>query len=414
MQRSVVAMPILFLLSLATSGAVQAPFPRTAVTTAKGDHVILSLTVDDGSSRSAASAVIVRVDGRDTQHIVLTPGVGRSAYTALLGPLEAGAHKLQLAPSPYWPAASGVSVRTVSARVVPAGDARMAILRYAPTLGLRADTIGSASDLPLIAYVEDQRQGGAGWVRYSVIFSNEDGGTSTPALLARWGRTTDIELVYEIEWRGGRVVQERIQAPDHKILPFGGAREGDHPYLLVGTLNNMVMDRGLSVAAVRPVPLVVDLASATRESVMDKEPWSYRVMARELASEGRIGADVKDPREYLYVEAKLDLENAAVAVVVQSPNGRVDSAGANETWAVDRNGWVRIAVPSPATATSLQWRCAARKKSAGDVARCGIDVVRAFRLDMGYLPGPNLARPQAFRMADGLSDAVALMPQSNK
>ena len=39
--------------------------------------------------------------------------------------------------------------------------------------------------------------------------------------------------------------------------------------LLVATLNNMVIDRGRSLAAVRPVPAVVDLSRATRESTMD-------------------------------------------------------------------------------------------------------------------------------------------------
>jgi hypothetical protein len=262
--------------------------------------------------------------------------------------------------------------------------------------------------------MEDLRQGNSGLVRYSVIFSNEDGGTSTPALLARWGRTTDIEFVYEIEWRDGRVAQERIQSPDHRVVPFNGAREGHHPYLLVATLNNMVIDRGLSVAPVRPVPMVVDLSGATRESVMDREPWSYRVMARELAAEGRIGADVKDPREYLFVEAKLDLTNAAVAAVVESAVGRSDSAAGNETWAVDRNGWVRIAVLAPSSATSLRWRCIARRKSASDPVACAIEATRAFRLDQSYGPGPNLIERTALQVQAAVSDPIALRPPGNR
>ena len=40
-------------------------------------------------------------------------------------------------------------------------------------------------------------------VRYTAIFTNEDGGTQTAALMARWGRATDIEWVYQIRarWR---------------------------------------------------------------------------------------------------------------------------------------------------------------------------------------------------------------------
>lgn len=399
------------LVGVAVAAALSAPQSapqRHSVTTSKGDHVILTVTVEDAGATKAVTAMVVRVDGRENQHVVLTPGVGRSTYTALLGPLDAGVHEIQLVPSPYWPADPGVRIRDVASRVVRPEDSAFALLQYAPSLGLRADTIGTASDLPLVMYVEDLRQNGEGWVRYSVIFSHEDGGTVSPALMARWGRTTDIEFVYEIEWRSGRVVQERIQAPDHKVLPFNGAREGSHPYLLVATLNNMVIDRGLSVAAVRPAPVAVNLATATRESVMDAHPWIYKIMARELTLEGRIGTQVRDPAEYLYVEAELQLENAAVAVVVTAPDGPSDSTTGNEQWAVDRNGWVRMAVRAPVNATSLQWRCIARKKSPGDASRCSIDLTRAFRLTNTYLPGPNLVQPRSIRLSDGVSDAVRL------
>ena len=62
-------------------------------------------------------------------------------------------------------------------------------MAHAPALWLRSDTIGTATDLPLAMYAEDMRVDGTGVLRYTIIFSNEDGGTATPALLARWGRT---------------------------------------------------------------------------------------------------------------------------------------------------------------------------------------------------------------------------------
>ena len=107
-----------------------------------------------------------------------------------------------------------------------------------------------------------------------MIFSNEDGGTATPALLARWGRTTDIEMMYEEEWRDGRMATARFQAPDHKVVEYKGRRDGDHPALVDATLNNVFLDRGRTAVRVTMVPLLVDLESATRESVMDKAPWT--------------------------------------------------------------------------------------------------------------------------------------------
>ncbi len=103
----------------------------------------------------------------------------------------------------------------------------------APVVIARADTLGRFSDVPLLAYVE-QRPGA--W-RYSVIFSNEDGGTSTRDLMARWGRTTDIEFIYEMNPSTGATL---IQAKGHKEIPYAGTYEGRHPLLEVVTLNNMV------------------------------------------------------------------------------------------------------------------------------------------------------------------------------
>ena len=111
----------------------------------------------------------------------------------------------------------GSEIARTSARVVPAGSADSLVLAHTPTLGIRADTIGTASDIPLMLYVEDDRRAGRGWVRYSVIISHEDGGTPAPALMARWGRTTDIELIYEVELDGARLVQDRFQGPDHEV-----------------------------------------------------------------------------------------------------------------------------------------------------------------------------------------------------
>ena len=56
-----------------------------------------------------------------------------------------------------------------------------------------------------------------------MIWSNEDGGTNTPALMARWGRTTDIEWIYRVVLApDGRIVSEHYQAPNHETKAFTG------------------------------------------------------------------------------------------------------------------------------------------------------------------------------------------------
>src|SRR4029079_10029319 len=97
-------------------------------------------------------------------------------------------------------------------------------------------------------------------------------------------------------------------------------RQADHPSLLDATLNNVFLDRGRSAARVTLVSVHVDLESAHRESVMDKQPWVYRRMADELNEEGK-AAVYGDVREYLYVDAKLSLSDAAVAAIARGEDG---------------------------------------------------------------------------------------------
>lgn len=403
-------------LALAILGGMAAASQRSPagaqVTTGDGDHVVLELTVSDRAPRDAAAvgALTVLVDGREAQHMLLTPGVGRTKYDTLVGPLSAGAHRIVLERSALWPWPPGLDIATVSTRIVHAGSSEDAVLAHAPVLGIRADTIGAASDIPLVMYVEDDRRDGKGWLRYSVIISNEDGGTAPPALMARWGRTTDIELIYEAEMDGARLVRDRFQGPDHEIRAFAGPRTGRHPHLLIATLNNMFIDRGRSLASVRPVPALVDLNGRTRESVMDDNPWIYPLMARELAAEKRIGTQIEDPREFLYVEAGLALEHAAVSVKAGSgDNGWRDSTRGRPELAVNRNGWVRIAVHAPLAVPSLLWECrAAGAVPAGAKPRCAIEWKRVFRLGEDYLPGGNAVMPGSVRLGVGASDPVPL------
>jgi hypothetical protein len=233
-------------------------------------------------------------------------------------------------------------------------------------------------------YAEDFRINGTGLLRYTVIFSNEDGGTATAALLARWGRTTDIEMAYEEDWRDGQVIASRYQGPDHHTPDYAGAREGAHPTLVVATLNNVFLDRGRTAVRVALVPTLVDLERATRESVMDREPWIYKRMADELREE-RKAAVVGDVREYLFVDARLTLTDGAVAAVARGEDGiwRSSDRGLKDL-TVERAGWVRIAIPRSRAATDVGFVCVPTKLTAG---RCQVEIGRVFSLEDDYTPG---------------------------
>jgi hypothetical protein len=123
--------------------------------------------------------------------------------------------------------------------------APIVIGRTLPQLG-DADQ-NARTDTPLIAWHEERAAATPGnrIFEYSVVWSNEDGGTDTPALMSRWGRTTDIEWIYRVELdaAGNRVAGTAVyQAPDHQTLAFTGTYEGDHPILQTCTVNNNMCD----------------------------------------------------------------------------------------------------------------------------------------------------------------------------
>ena len=67
--------------------------------------------------------------------------------------------------------------------------------------------------------------------RYSVIFTNEDGGTATDRLMATWGRTTDVEFVYGVtlDRAGTRWSPRSSRARATKCRRFADAMKAAHP-----------------------------------------------------------------------------------------------------------------------------------------------------------------------------------------
>ena len=368
---------------------------------------VLTVTVGDTCPTPPPRGVAawsVWIDGVRGHEVLAFPAIGPDRYDTLVGPLPEGRHSLELRPASTWEPPACIAIGRLETAVHAAGTPEHELYRRAPVLELRADTIGEDTDLPLYAYAERlPAEGGVAW-RYSVVFSNEDGGTPTRALFARWGRTTDIEQVYEVRTGGGKVAGESFQGPDLVTRTFSGRRQGEAPVLLVATLNNMVIDRGRSLAAVRLVPSLAELSAATRESTMDARPWVYRRMAQELAAEGRIVENAPlderwprvapDPRAHLYLEARLRLDRAvAVAWVTDRAGRRFWSHYGKAPLAIDRDGWVRTAVAvgagPAASIAEAGWACLEDPESPAG-GSCQIEATRAFALDGEHKPGANL------------------------
>lgn len=370
---------------------------------AVADLVMASPGSDWGRGGREAAVVDVRAGGGPAFQVMLFAGPDRRTYPVFLGRLEPGRHELSIEQNQQH-SAPGTSVTVFAVSVRSGLDDPVAA--HAPVLYARRNTIGKFSDIPLVVYAEKLNEGGANILQYTVVFSNEDGGTSTRALMARWGRTTDIEYVYRVDLRTGRAI---IQTRDHKDVEFAGKREGNHPLLIPVTDNNMVADEVPSAVRYQIAPFLVDLSRNSREKVMDDDPILYRVASEELVREGKLrpfgvveGNKISDPRNYLYVEAQVAVKNAGVVTLVRRRDDPVwrSSALGRPDYSVDRSGWIRTTVElppgtRPEDIVEIGFTCLvvvdSTTKRYPDSGSCTVRAVnKAFLLDRNYRPGVSI------------------------
>ena len=140
------------------------------------------------------------VDDRYDQHVFLVGGGRDMDYNVLLGPLAPGEHRLRIDWDNSWTPAleTAPEILAVDLTALKRADPAQEPILRAPILYIRSDTVARFSDAPLVLYWEREKDE----VTYTVIFSNEDGGTNTERLMARWGRTTDIEWCYRYSKSG--------------------------------------------------------------------------------------------------------------------------------------------------------------------------------------------------------------------
>jgi len=368
------------------------------------------------------AVLIVDVDGRYSQHLILTRGEGPVEYRVLLGGLAAGTHRLRIRVDRSWTprAVHEVAVQDVQCAATPEAAPESRALALAPVVHVRGNAFRRFTDVPLVMWYETDATPRGTRIRYSVVFSNEDGGTPADRLMATWGRLTDIEYVLGIEMApDGRVLEATYQGPEHKIVPYRGLVRGRHPALWVVTDNNMVADRGKTHAVFAPVPQPFDLGGTSREAVMDANPWTYQVSSLEAVREARVREDARpcsrmlpDPRRFVYLEACAQTRDAALTFGVAVDRGGAlewfDSDGGQKEFRIIRrpsefpNGCFRGAVALPADAgeaplRALRFRAYTRAPAKGEAplpagsgAARVLRVNRLFRLDRDFLPGPDL------------------------
>jgi hypothetical protein len=408
----------------AMSSGAQLPKPLATEAFSLAEDMEIGLEIEARSpgaswarKGSEAAALMISVDGLYNQDLLLWAGDELSKYRVMLGRLRKGKHTVSVALNPARSAAGArvAEVKSLHQLMLTTARNRQGMnedqlaLAHAPVLYARANTIDRFTDIPLMMYYEILHEPGSDMtVRYTVVFTNEDGGTQTAALMARWGRATDIEWVYEFRMRGQKIIEEKYQGVEHETKSFKGSRTGgNHPLLAVASDNNNFSDLACSAVRFAPLPVRANLERATRESMMDTDPKTYRVMSEELLRENRISDTrvdintIADPREYLYIEATSEQDGATLAfdVKLKGQSKAFSSDMGEPRLRIDRSGYFRTAVRlpkgvSPTMVESITARCHAGLKPAIGRRCQKLNVIRALVLDLNYSPRALPLEPQ--------------------
>jgi hypothetical protein len=363
-----------------------------------------------------AAIVTVFVDDRYQQDVILFAGAQSFTYRLLLGRVGAGEHRLRIEFNRRQsaPRDSTVKIDEAKIQLIDRTHPDFQATALSPILYARSNTIGRFSDIPLLIYYERERSSDATKLRYTTIFSNEDGGTQTSALMARWGRTTDIEWVTETLLDAqDKIATTIFQGVNHETKTFRGKREADHPVLLVASDNNNFADDGQSEMRFAPAPIAFDLSRSSREEVMDQHPWIYRVMAEEMIREGKItdertlGPRIADLRNYLYLDATSQQQNSAAlsfAVKLKGDSRWYTSDLGIGYYKIDRSGHFRTTIRLPQGTPvdrieRLAVRCdltnnprSSEEISKATSAQCELNSInKVFLLDEQFQPGSNFS-----------------------
>jgi len=296
------------------------------------------------------------------QDIVLFKGDELFVYKVSLGIIDSGSHTIEVYfngdKSP--PGAQFVFLDELSLVPIALKSRDYDVFRFSPVLygrDLVSEDESVHTDVPLLMWHEVDTVESDKWIEYSMIWSNEDGGTNSIGLMSRWGRTTDIEWIYKVKIDpGGNVLEEYFQGPGHSTSYFQGNRINDHPVLKTVTINNMVSDEGESDYKFFLSPEKSKQEIHSREILMDDDPWTYEIMALEMIAEGKyespadpISPAVSDARNYLYLEFNTQMAGNGIrltfaAKLKNDPFWYYSDHGLSSIGAVNAGGWRRSTI----------------------------------------------------------------------
>ena len=328
-------------------------------------HLRVSSETNWAIPESESAVLTIYIDSTysfQNQDIVLFKGDELFVYKVSLGRMNSGSHTIEVYfngdKSP--PGAQFVFLDELSLVPIALKSRDYDVFRFSPVLygrDLVSEDESVHTDVPLLMWHEVDTVESDKWIEYSMIWSNEDGGTNSISLMSRWGRTTDIEWIYKVKIDpGGNVLEEYFQGPGHSTSYFQGNRINDHPVLKTVTMNNMVSDEGESDYKFFLSPEKSKQEIHSREILMDDDPWTYEIMALEMIAEGKyespadpISPAVNDARNYLYLEFNTQMAGNGIrltfaAKLKNDPFWYYSDHGLSSIGAVNAGGWRRSTI----------------------------------------------------------------------
>ena len=363
-------------------------------------HFQINSDTDWEDPQLPAALLEATVDERLASHIVTFMGRanGGHVYSIHLGFLNAGEHELTLQRADSSSAA--IKIHHVRLDLYYANHPFYPVLAHAPVIFGRNPDMRS-SDTPLLLAYEKNNLNSRQEIKYTVFFSNENGGTPAPGLLHLWGRYTDIEWAYRVELGAGNKRQrDFFQGRQHQEFSYFGSYENSQPALQVATLNNMFSDSLTAKLRFALPPFFAIPPDGLRESVMLEAPWTWRVSAKEARREQRLNLNptdstrIADLRRYLYIQFIAEPEMAGVkaggyfiAKYKNAPNEYTSNLGSSRL--IIRSGQKiarQTALPLPAGLTSNDLQRLEFVADANGGSLVLKNVVRLFALDENDVP----------------------------
>ncbi|MGO9557880.1 MAG: neocarzinostatin apoprotein domain-containing protein [Acidimicrobiales bacterium] len=296
-------------------------------------------------AHNTAAVVDVKVGTGPAQEIVLFAGARPFTYAAVFGTIATGTQHVTIAVDKALSTTSSPpTVRVIATRlsVVTKSNPDYLEMAYAPVVYGRHDT--AASDTPMLTYATESAAAtgpkGTEYLEYTTVWSKEDAGTSFVPWLewGEWGRMADITQTITLDVTpSGAILDPTFNScgcsagfpvnrtsPAEETEPFKGTRYETHLIVRNASGNDYQSDTGTSSFRMEQAPIAGPAAGAARETVMDANPWTYRITAEELSrwySDGSTSVsspEIGDSRQYAIVDLSTTATNtAAIAVAIK-------------------------------------------------------------------------------------------------